>query len=257
VKNLFFKRSPLNSINDAILIHNKSEFDSPTCSSVPLLSFLKHERKTFESFLTSVGVSPECNWHLEYTVKSPKGEGSPSHSDVMVIDGDVALAIEAKWTEPKGKTIDDWYPTVDSMNGPLVLNGWLELLQPRATRKLRRADFSGAIIQMVHRAASACYAGNNPNLAFLLFTPSPSRQTATALKILNDLAHLWCLLGKPAKFPFFLVQVGLQYTEAFKRIASLQKGSKETAETVKQALVDTKPLFKFSEPSILNIGDLL
>lgn len=255
--NFYFDRGPLEAINDAIPLYKASEFESPTRSTVPLFSYLKHEQENLNSLLQSLGISPDGDGHLEYTVRSPRGQGTPSHTDVMVIHGDVSLAIEAKWTEPKGKTVEAWYPTVDSENGPLVLDGWLELIQPHANRPLHRADFSAAINQMVHRAASACDAGKKPILAFLLFKPSHDPQTATPLTILNDLAHLWCLLGKPATFPFYLVQVRVEYTEAYNRIAGLQKASKETAQTVKQALVHDSTLFKFSEASILNIGDLL
>jgi len=93
---------------------------------------------------------------------------------------------------------------------------------------------------MVHRAASACEAGGDPQLAYLVFKPSPDTRTADMQTIHDDLTHLWSLLGDPKRFPFYLVEVHLSPTAAFDAIALLPKEA--TDEAVRGALCN-EPLF--------------
>ena len=86
----------------------------------------------------------------------------------------------------------------------------------------------------------------NPQLAYLVFKPSPDPRTADMKTLHDDLTHLWNLLGNPKRFPFYLVEVQLSPTAAFDAIASLPKGNKATNEAVRDALCN-EPLFDFSE----------
>jgi hypothetical protein len=174
----------------------------------------------------------------------------------MVISGESSLAIEAKWTEPRYETVDKWLTKGSNPhNRRDVLTGWLSLLQKHAIHELRVEDFSDAVYQMVHRAASACATGKMPRLAYLVFTPSPDKKTAAISKLLNDLTHLWNLLGNPERFPFYLVEVPLLPTPAFEKIAPLPKGHKETAPPVKAALSGSDRLFKFENYSLTRVGE--
>jgi len=71
------------------------EFQSPTRSTVPLLSWLKHEQPMVSSLLRDIGMPAGCNLHLEYKVQPPKGIGKASHTDLMALSGEFALAVEA------------------------------------------------------------------------------------------------------------------------------------------------------------------
>jgi len=181
--------------------------------------------------------------HLEFTVNPPKGRGIASHTDLMAISSSGTLAIEAKWTEPRYETVGEW---IKSGNRELVLRGWLDLLQPHSQRLLKPIDFSGTVYQMVHRAASACYGSEDPNLAYLHFIPDPSGQGAISVQYESDLQYLYNLLGNPTKFGFYLIEVEIKPTTEYDRIKSLPKASSETAYTIRAAL-ENGPLFEFKD----------
>ncbi len=242
---LHYDRYPVASVSDVISYFGAKEFKSPTRSTVPLLSWLKHEPSFVCSLLNELGMPADCTLHLEYTVNPPKGKGQASHTDLMVLAGASSLAIEAKWTEPRYKTVSDWLNKGAAPNNRLnVLTGWLNLLQPHSGDSLARADFSSAVYQMVHRAASASASGKSPRLAYLMFDPSPDPNTADKQTILDDLNHLWNLLGSPRSFPFHFVKINLAPTAAFDQISALPKNSDETSQAVQRALLEER-LFNF------------
>ena len=208
------------------------------------------------SLLQDLGMPADCNLHLEYKVKPGKGSGKASHTDLMIISGESSLAVEAKWTEPRYETVNEWLAkSSNGNNRGDVLTGWLGLLQKYSQHKLHTKDFSGAVYQMVHRAASACAAGGKPKLAYLVFKPSPDPRAADMRTIHDDLASLWNLLGNPSTFPFYLVELPLSPTAAFDAIALLPKANEATAEKVSTALLENKRLFNFDKYCVTKIGD--
>lgn len=245
-----FDRKPLFPMREALISYGQDEFTSPYRSTVPLLSWLRHERRMARSLFRGLGIVGDPAIHLEYQVRPPQGRGNPSHTDLMVVAGGVALAVEAKWTEPPYSTIGEWLPTVDPVNGPAVLDGWLGLLRPHAALPLDPAAFAPLTYQMVHRAASACFAGKEPVLAYLLFTPSPRPRTATAEGIGDQLAAFRGALGNPAGFPFFVVEVQTETTALFHAIAGGQAGAPQ----VMAALEGDEPLFAFGRYSVRPIA---
>lgn len=251
---LHYDRHPVASIDNVLSYYGAKEFKSPTRSTVPLLSWLKHEPSSVRSLLNELGMPADCTLHLEYTVNPPEGKGQASHTDLMILAGARSLAIEAKWTEPRYETVSDWLNKGESPNNRLtVLTGWLNLLQTHSSNYLVPADFSNAVYQMVHRAASACASGKSPRMAYLLFDPSPDPNTADKQTILDDLNHLWNLLGSPRSFPFHLVKINLAPTTAFDQISTLPKNSDETSQTVQKALLEER-LFNFMGYVVAEIG---
>jgi len=85
-------------------------------------------------------------------------------------------------------------------------------------------NFRPAIYQMVHRAASAATA-NMPHLAYFLFKPSPDDRTAGPEDIFDKLADLWDRLGKPATFPFHVVEIEAKPLDAYEPLRLLAKGA--------------------------------
>ncbi|MEI7828001.1 MAG: hypothetical protein WCI87_09485 [Euryarchaeota archaeon] len=253
---LHYDKTPYNTIAATIPMYGTTEFQSPTRSTLPLLSWLKHEQLMVSSLLRDIGMPADCNLHLEYKVKPPEGSGKASHSDLMVISGESSLAVEAKWTEPRYTTVGEWLEKGSNPhNRSDVLNGWLILLQKHAMHELRIEDFSGAVYQMVHRAASSCAAGKMPKLAYLVFKPSPDPKTADIQTIRSDLKYMWTLLGRPGEFPFYLIEVQLSPTAVFDAIASLPKGNESTAQQVSTALLGSDRLFSFEKYCMTRVGD--
>ncbi|MBN2107591.1 MAG: hypothetical protein JW832_09190 [Deltaproteobacteria bacterium] len=258
--NIFYDKERLGDIDQAISLFDAETFKSPTRSTIPLLSWVKHEQLMVTTLLEELGLPTGCSLYFEYQVKPPKGSGRASHTDLMAMSGAHTLAIEAKWTEPRYETVGEWLvKTAGKQDDPPangnrrnVLDGWLSLLQQYALRSLKPDDFIDAVYQMVHRAASACSAGSKPKLAYLIFKPSDDPRTASAQTIRDDLAHLWGLLGRPSEFPFYLVEIFLTPTAAFNKIAHLPKNEETTSELVKQALLSDR-LFNFARYSIKKI----
>jgi hypothetical protein len=252
--NVHYDKEMISDIDKAVTMYGEKEFQSPTRSTVPLLSWLKYEQTMLRLLLRDMGIPADCNLHLEYTVSPQQGKGVASHTDVMVISGESSLAVEAKWTEPRYETVGEW---LEKGSNPLnrrdVLTGWLGLLQQHAQRTIDIGDFSDIVYQMVHRAASACAAGVNPKMAYLMFEPSLDPKTASIQQIHADLNHLWDLLGNPNRFPFYLIELQLSPTAAFDAIASLPKGDEATNKAVRDALCN-EPLFDFSEYELRTVN---
>jgi len=244
----------MNGSADLILAFSDSALASSFRSTVPLLALAKDDWTTLAKVLTLCNVSGDVSVAFERKVPSPKGEGLPSQTDAMVMFDQGALAIEAKWTEPRYETIATRLTRKDSngRDSEEFVGGWLELLQPHATRPLRLDDFAGCVYQVVHRAASACGLGRAPSLAYLHFTPTV-KSAATSAQYLSDLSQVHALLGNPDGFPFFLIDVPIEPTGAFDALKHLKKGSAETGKAVRSALLADE-LFEFGEPHVRRIG---
>ncbi len=254
---LHYDQSPCDTVETAVSLYGKREFQSPTRSTVPLLSWLKHEQAAVRSLFQQLGMPANCSMHLEYTVDPPQGRGMASHTDLMVISAPCALAIEAKWTEPRYDTVGKWLTKGENRdNRQAVVTGWLGLLKEHASSELQVEDLKkkDVVYQMVHRAASACKAGTRPKLAYLVFKLSSDPKSTSAQAIKKDLAFLWQQLGSPAGFPFYLIEVKMSLTDSFDKIKELGKRDAGTPGKVKEALLQTR-LFDFSEPELSTVSD--
>ena len=221
-----------------------------------MLSLLMHAPDLFNRILREIGFTDEYDLFLEYTVGPFGGRGKPSHTDVMLRSGQDSLAIEGKWTEPMYAAVKDWPKKgiTKTKNQRAVLQGWLNVLAMRLGTTFDASHFEGVIYQMIHRAASAAFAGERPRLAYFLFKSSPDSRGARPDEIFDKLTDLWHLLREPANFPFYVVEIETEPLEAYQPLSLLAKGEDATAEAVCAALQDTIPLFHFCDHSIRQIG---
>ena len=217
------------------------EFQSPTRSTVLLFSLLKHGNELWNNIVNEL-ITPcsHLKGHLEFTVKPPCGRGKASHTDLMLTSRNQSVAFEAKWTEPKYETVNNW---LGSENRREVMTGWLSLIQPHVAKTLSAEDVGDAVYQMVHRAASACFASRIPTLAYIQFSPLPNGSSQEPT-VIRDLAQLHTLLGVPDTLRFYLVEVLVAPTKAFEAIRALPKSSPATTKSVITALRNG-PLFRF------------
>ena len=249
----YFNLQPMRDFASLCARFGVKALQSPYRSTVPLLSLVEHGRPVWESLIDSWGVPRGTSLHFEYRAKSPKPRGNPSHTDMMLMSGGKAWAIEAKWTEPRYETVANRLrkPESDGGDPRITLNGWLSYLQPYAGRDLQLEDFSDVVYQTLHRAASACVAaaehGLQPELVYLHFSPSPLKNSATRDEYATDLSRLHKLLGSPGHFIFRVVDVVLSVTPAFEKIKDLDKHSPVTSKSVREALC-REVLFDFGSP---------
>jgi hypothetical protein len=231
---------------------------SPYRSTVPLLSLIEHSQPQWRSLLICLGAPPDGTISFEYCVPSPKANGNPSQTDALVMSGSKVWGIEAKWTEPRYETVARRVSRLeaDGADPCKTVQGWLEYLQPCASRALHVDDFAGAVYQTVHRAASVCAVAAEkklqPELVYLHFHPSPMASTATTKQYVSDLCHLRSLLGPGSGLGMKVVEVSLEPTAGFEAIQGLNKRLTETATKVTAALC-AGPLFEFQAPEIIAI----
>lgn len=246
----YFGTKHIHDIDEALAHYGDDEFKSPTRSTVPLLSLLKHGGEVWKAIVSSLISSNEkLEAHLEHQVKSPRGSGTPSHTDLMLLGTHEAVAIEAKWTEPRYPDVRTWR---NSANRESVLDGWFSLVQPVSSQVLLADDFQNAVYQMVHRAASACSFGRRPTLVYLQFTPLPNGQ-ATVSTIKQDLTDLHSKLGSPKTFKFSFIEIEIEPTSEFDGIKDLPKGLASTAVSVMAALKGGQ-LFRFKRFEAIEIS---
>ena len=243
VGDLFLDRFPVGDFRELVARFPDEELRSPTRSNIPLLALIKDGGEPLNRLLAAGGLQVSAELHLEYTVGPTRGRGKASHTDLMAFSDSKSLAVEAKWTEPRYDTVDEWLAKGSNRaNREAVLQGWVDLLEPWSHRRLQRSQFGGCVYQLVHRAASACANGKTPELVYLNFDVSGSDASLHYCRA--DLKALWEVLGEPKNFRFSHVQMALTPTQEFNNLRNLPKGEPETANAIREALLGGR-LFDF------------
>jgi hypothetical protein len=238
-------RDPARDVDDLIRrCCRPSGLASPTRSTVPLLSLLKHNLDVADAACARLGLNEAIGLHFEFTVRPPKGIGKASHTDLMVMTAERCIAVEAKWTEPRYKSVRAWLQE-GGPNRIEVIDGWRSLLNACAERPVDLDDVMEVRYQLIHRAASACACNRRrPALSYLQFFPQPDGRQSANDHVRKDLYTLRAALGEPDGFPFYVLEVELEPTVGFEAIANLPKGSADTGFAVIDALL-AEPLFEF------------
>lgn len=233
----FFGRTPVRDYRHLLDAYGTKEFASPTRSTVPLLALVHQAWPLFRELLAHFQMPESARLHFEFRVAPPRGRGKSSHTDLMACCDDRALAIEAKWREPRYQTVREWLTGHRDDNGiesrgeaearpednrTEVLFGWLELLQSQALCSLQCEHVSDVVYQMLHRAASVCAASEHPQLAYLQFKLLSDGQPEDRVPPhhYDDLKSLHNVLGQPARFQLHAIEWPMRATEAFHALQS-------------------------------------
>ncbi len=208
---LLYDKSEVTNWNEILSSFSDADIASPTCSTIPLLDLVKNSPDEFKRILESVGMPGDAALHFEYQVRSPKGDGKASHTDLMAIASDSSVAIEAKWNEPLYQTVGEWLEHGNQSNREAVLEGWLSLLNdPADHRRLTKDDMSEVTYQTVHRAASAASLPGSSSLAYLVFEPCAPGFNGAHGHYVAELTKFVELLGDDSKLPVFLINVTIE-----------------------------------------------
>src|SRR5579864_2574185 len=125
----YFDRQAVADFPSLVDRYSPRELASPFRSTVPLLSMAKPGSSDLARFLVDLGHDERSTLHFEYKVAPRGGKGRESQTDLIVCSEKSMLAIEAKWTEPRYATVDEWQADgMDPKNRWSVATGWLELL---------------------------------------------------------------------------------------------------------------------------------
>ena len=134
-----------------------SEFKNLTRSTIPLLSYWREPEFAIGKIKAALSLSTPLEGTLcfEYPVKS-LNRAKPSFTDLMYISPQIVFGIEAKATEPRYETVQDWLSAAKGRSDrEAVLSHWLRMITQRVG-ELTRENVLQVPYQMVHRLASVC-----------------------------------------------------------------------------------------------------
>jgi len=217
---LMYKGSRVNSLADIITAFSKSEFESHTRSTVPFLQFWRSPGERIKE-LTShlkINASESAVFDFEHKVPVKKGRGKASHTDLKVISDNFSLTIEAKYLEDRYDTCSRWLKdTKTPENKKMVLEGWIDMLNEAASRKISLNDVLELPYQMIHRAASACHNSKNKQvLIYQLFDANDKKRNI----YIDDLKRLSELMGKDSKLIIYYVDCLIEKTILWQNLSN-------------------------------------
>lgn len=231
-----FKRRALAGLDALIAGYPDKEFQSPWRSTIPLIEFWRFPEQRVRELSGALGLDVPTSVRLgfEHTVNPPRGRGTASHTDVMVTSSQYAIAIEAKWTEPRYELVGDWLG--GSTNRAEVLRGWCGLLQQRAANRIDANDLAALPYQMVHRAASACDAAGAEASCWMVYMVFKAAGNSLG-ECLEDLSRLRQTLGSGSSLGIALAECSVEPSNA---LLDLQRrwngGARVLAKPVRESL---------------------
>ena len=208
-----FKGSGLAGHDALIDCYPDTEFYSPTRSTIALLEYCRLPEQCMRELHTALGlpVPARVRLNFEHTLSRRRGIGNPSQTDLMAISRpELAVAIEAKWKEPRYKNVEKWLR--DSANRTEMLRGWCELLEKRGANPDLEAELRGVPYQMVHRAASACHVKDVAScwVVYLVFEPTARKRS----EYLADLTCFRDVLGSRSSLGIALAECSIEQSES-------------------------------------------
>lgn len=146
-----------------------TKINSYRTSSIPLVQFWKDtDNKLIELFSKLDLHSSNPTLCFEYPTKPQKGKGKSSMTDLMILNQDFKIAIEAKFTEyakMKPDPISKWKKDGNRENRLKVLDYWTSLIEP-FSNGYDNDSLQNISYQFYHRTASAC---NIEGKAFVVY----------------------------------------------------------------------------------------
>ena len=162
----------------------------------------------------------------------------------MILAPSVAIAIEAKYTEPAYERVDAWLHEPRDQNRCDVLGGWLDMIHGATGIKLTIDPILHLPYQLIHRAASAC------------FPPAVHRAVLYQLfdvthrdRHLDELRNFRALLPAPS-LKLGVLTTPTAPSEVYAGLlARWNAGERTMAHAVRSALLEGE-ILRFEEPSL-------
>jgi hypothetical protein len=162
----------------------------------------------------------------------------------MILAPSVAIAIEAKYTEPAYEKVNTWLREPRDHNRCDVLGGWLDMLNTATGARLTIDLVLQLPYQLIHRAASACF--------------PPAAHRAVLYQIfdlthrdhyLDELRGLRALVAPPS-LKLGILATPTAPSEVYAGLlARWDAGERKMADDVRSALLCGET-FMFGEPSL-------
>lgn len=210
-------------------------FDSATRSTLPLLDFFRepHVGLTTLEHVLQIGVDGIPCLTFESAQPVVQGRGKPSYTDLLVRGASTTVAIEAKYTEPRYRTVQEWLAISPEGNRPKVLAGWLSLIQTQWGGSLAADTVLNLPYQLIHRTASLFAAGGRKHgLVYMIFGPT------LAGCYRSDLSVLCRAIGHVPGFSAHLVHIAVDSSPELARLVqSRRSGEASVGEEVRAAMI--------------------
>ena len=250
---IFKKREAVYSFDELVESYPASEFDSPRRSTVLLLDYWRSFDSAIEKLkeLICVIFSNQSRLYFEYSVPAQAGCGKVSLTDLMLIDNATAIAVEAKYLEPPYQTVSKWLKSSDEQNRQEVLGGWLTLIQSRTGVSLAIVDISSLPYQLIHRTASACFAGvNSQHIVYQLFDPTKQDYYSECLR------ELAILFQKGSSLSFWLMLCPFEPLEDYQKLLDHWDRTTPKPKLSSQVIpiLRSKRLARFQKPQIVRFA---
>lgn len=221
---------------------------SPTRSVVPLLDYFREPGQAVARIerLIQFNVAGIPRLTFESALQVRQGRGKSSYTDLMIQGVDGALAIEAKFTEPRYATVAEWLGPQPTSNRRAVLAGWLSLLNQFARSEVSVNMVHDLPYQLIHRMASALAPDvRHRALVYLVFGADPHSFYR------EDLDSIMRLIDSEDAIRAFVINVPLTPSRAFRILRERwDAGERSLGSEIRQAL-QSGPLFMFESPRIV------
>lgn len=187
------------------LLAHPFDLASPFRSTAMLLAYWRHYEHRLPHFCGALGfnLAPPVEEHLrfEHQFSPPAGQGRASCTDLLIEVPGLAMAVEAKRTEPEYESVREWLREPPEPNRQAVLNGWLRTINNATAANLNMECVMNVTYQLIHRTASACSRNaQSYAVAYHCFNPTPPMLA----EYQQQIATLATLLNNPARITFVL-----------------------------------------------------
>jgi hypothetical protein len=186
--------------------------------------------------------------HFEYEVPVQAGRGKSSYTDLMILGNDIALAIEAKFTEPRYESVATWLGRAKSPNRADVVDGWIRAIETVTQASIARDAVRELPYQLIHRTASACCVSRRKRcVIYQVFGDSLGRHYA------DDLEQLVSALRTGDRISFLVLRCAFGLSTKYAQLkARWDADERNLSDAVREALL-AGPLMEFHEPRSIRI----
>lgn len=228
------------TMDQIIDLGNNEHFSKLTCSIIPTIDYWKDENN---KILTDL-INKDCDICFEYPVSSIS-KATSSYTDIMLISGDTAIAVESKWNEPTGCLCENQ----NSKRKDEVQRHWIGIISKFLNKSLFLEDFSKIEYQLLHRTASACSLDKKYcKIVYQIFYVNTLKDS-----FVNEIKKIQALLADQ-RIEFYVDAVKIEFTVIYetllKEISKLDKTDR--INKIKSTIKENE-LFKFSEENLYKI----
>jgi len=257
VINLHYDKTQVDDFRELLANYPDKELPAITRSTVPLLAYWKSYNDRVPNLLGKLFATavPSANLHFELTIPSAKIGSTkklnrPSQTDLMIFANNLAVAIEAKWTEPRYPVVAEWLGPKPTSNKLTVIDHWLAMISRHTGTQLDREAFTEIVYQAIHRAASACHQkADQVALVYQVF----GKADAPNDTYVADLQNFYSKIGQPRNFRFYLLRCDLEPSQHFRRIQKMvTKRGHARAQIIREALRESE-LFRFQTEELIEV----